>query len=227
MKKLPLILTAFVAALFFYACRHKEQKPEQNIEYQHYLHYKDIYNAYGKAPSDTTQKQLEDFLKEFPADARAWTFYARFLYNQNKVDAALAAYRKAIENNPRYTESYSGAGAIFNTKDNNDSAAYYLNKAVELHDSSAYTFLNLSMLYMKLKEKEKSLAFADSAFVKQDSSAAVCAGLGFIYSELKEKNKSAQLVQMAKTYGLKDTASFVDVLNKKLRIEQYYRLNNY
>jgi Tfp pilus assembly protein PilF len=208
------------------ACKQKV-KSESDKQYDQYVAYEKIYSGYGKVPSDTTKLHIEQYLNSFPQDARAWSLLARLLYDRKEINEAIAAYRKTIAINPRYTVGYAGLGSIFNQQEMNDSAAYYLNKAVALHDSSAYTFLNLALLNMKTNHKAEALAFVDSTILTGDSSAAVFAGLSFVNHQLGEPEASAMLLQLAKELGLKDTLLFNEVLKGTVRIDSFYRKNAY
>lgn len=220
------ILFYFLFVLLLAGCRPKVKSSSDKL-YEQYKEYGKIYADYGKVPIDSTLTKVKAFLQSFPQDAQAWCFYARLLYDQDKLEEAKTAYRKAITFNPRFALGYSGLGSIFNQANQNDSAEFYLQKAIELHDSSAYTFMNLAMLNMKLDRKEAALAFVDSSILTGDSSAAVFAGLSFVTHHLGQKDQSRVLLQIARDLGLKDSALFEDVLADKVKIDSFYKKNNY
>ena len=223
MKNLALIL---VCILSIYSCKPKV-KSGSDKKYELYSQYDEIFKSYGRVPLDSTEAKLNALLAAFPEDARAWSFYARIMYDQGKYPQAIEAYRKTIAYNPRFTMGYAGLGSLYNQLDQNDSALYYLTKAVEFQDSSAYTFLNLAMLNLKTNHQEQALAYVDSTIFTGDSSAAVYAGLSFVQHQLGNKAESGMLLQIAKENGLADTASFADELSGKMRIDSFYKKNGY
>lgn len=223
MKNMALILFCIFSIS---SCKPKV-KSGSDKKYELYSQYDEIFRTYGRVPLDSTEAKLNVLLAAFPEDARAWSFYARIMYDKGNYTQAIDAYRKTITYNPRFTMGYAGLGSLYNQLDQNDSALYYLEKAVELKDSSAYTFLNLSMLNLKTNNKERALAFIDSTIFTGDSSAAVYAGLSFVQHKLGNKAESDLLLQIAKENGLTDTASFDDVLAGKIRIDSFYKKNGY
>lgn len=225
MKKPGLFILVLLLLLFQNACRQKARQRLPDKKMQMAVDYKAIYESYRKSPADSVEQKLNAFLKKYPDNYAGRSFYAWVLFELGQADSSLAAYKQLIALAPQKAEGYAGVGAIYNTLNQNDSAENYLFHAIALRDSSPYTFLNLSVLYMKKNEPLKSFAFADSCLLKGDSVASICAGLSFVYQKQNEKAKSAQFYDRAVQLGLKDTASFNKVLSGEMKIEDYYRKN--
>lgn len=223
MNKALLFLLLLVSVT---ACKRKEKKGEDKV-YLQYKQYEQIAKNYGLTPIDSTKLALDEYIKIFPTDARAHAFLGRLFYDLKQNDQALAAYQKAINLNPQMAEGYSGAGAIFGLLEQSDSAIYYLQEALAHRDSSAYTFMNLSLQYSKSQlNKNTALALVDSALQKTPT-APVYAGLSFVLKKLGDKERSESLFQQAKDAGLKDTIGFVDVLKGQQKLTDFYTKNNY
>lgn len=220
------LLILFVL-VFASSCRQKKTSHKPSKEQLHYLDYRKIFSAYQSAPLYYSKEMLDSFLLNYPTDSRAWAFYGRVKYDMNLPEEALVAYRKSIQFDSLFSEGYLGLGSVYNVLNNYDSAEYYLNKSLLLNDSSAYTYLNLSMLKMKKGEKEGSFSFADSAFLYEDSSAVICSGLSYVYAQQKANDKSAAMFERAVSLRLKDTATFNQVLLGNVKLEDYYRKNKY
>lgn len=196
--------------------------PAQN---RYYNNYSQIYNSLQTASYDSTQHKLNQYLSEFPENADAWMLAGNLAYAQPNYPLADTCYRRAIALQPGTAVFYSALGALFNTQQLPDSAEKYLLKAISLNDSSAYTYLNASLLYLKKQNKPKSLAFADSALAKQPSSPVICSGLSFVFYQWEEPAKGQKLFDEAVNLGLKDTLAFKDVLNGKAALQDYYQKN--
>jgi Tfp pilus assembly protein PilF len=223
----------FLALLFVSVCLvwvagcSKHKAPSTDAEDNtFYSMYRDIYRAYNKIPLDSTNIQLKNYLARFPENTDAWAFYGNTLFRLGQDKDAALAYHKAIDGDNEKGIYYSGLGTVLNAENELDSSEKYLLKALALKDSSPYTTLNLSMLYLKQNNKEKSLAFADSTLHRAPSSAAVLAGLSFVYFALNEPQTGNEKYSLAVQNGLKDTAAFTNVLNGKMKIEDYYRINS-
>ncbi|MFN8287407.1 MAG: hypothetical protein U0V74_11660 [Chitinophagales bacterium] len=221
------ILFLLAALMLLSACTRNNNEAKRDKEYEKYLEYKDIFNAYGTVPADTTRLKLEDFLKHFPENAQAWVFYARVMYDANQLPQSMEAYRKAIASNPRYSAGYSGLGTLHRIMGNTDSAQYYLQQALALKDSSAFTYVNLSAVYLVQNKTPLSLTYADTALQLADSNAAILSGLSFIYAKAGKPLTSDSLFRTALAMGLRDSAGFCKVLNGEMKLEDYYRINKY
>lgn len=225
MKKSVLFTVVLLFLLAQNACRQKARQRLPDKKLQMDMDYKAVYELYRKSPADSVAQKLNSFLKKYPDNYAGRSFYAWVLFELGRVDSSVEAYKQLIVLAPQKAEGYAGAGAIYNTLNQNDSAENYLLHAIALRDSSPYTFLNLSVLYMKKNEPLKSFAFADSCLLKGDSLASILAGLSFVYNKQNEKAKSALFYERAVKSGLKDTASFNKVLSGEMKIEDYYRKN--
>jgi len=226
LKFLPFPVICICMLLTIGCNRHKA--PSTDVEDNHfYSIYRDIYRNYNKIPLDSTNRQLRDYLAEFPENSDAWAFYGYTWFRLDSDAQAVMAYRRAIAGDDQKAAYYAGLGTAFNVQNKLDSAEECLLKALALRDSSPYTTLNLSMLYLKRNDREGSLAFADSTFLRDRSSPLILAGLSFVYFALNQPEQGTEKYSLAVKNGLKDTTSFKDVLNGKMKIENYYRLNSY
>lgn len=224
-------VTLFFICLFavvtIEGCGQKGGKPKMDKGKQQYVKYRQIFKEYSKVPLDSTIQRIDSFLLAFPQDARAWAFYGRVMYDAGKPEKSVVYYKNAIQFNPRFSEGYAGAGSVYYVLNQNDSAEYYLYKAEALNDSSAYTFLNLSMLCQLNGKSEKCKEYADKAYLYGDSSAAVCSGLSYVFSRQKDKTRSADMYKRAVQMGLTDTVGLNEVLQGKTPIQTFFRNNRY
>lgn len=214
-----------VAAMLVLAssCQNKNAASTDPAQNRYYSDYQTIYSGYGKIPAASTAQQLENYLNEFPENAEAWMLQGNIFYEAAHYPAAILSYRKALQLQPENAIFNSALGAVYTVQNNTDSAEKYLLKAVAVNDSSASAFLNLSLVYMKKQMPEKCFAFADSAYTKANSSVDVCAGLSFIYHQMQEEKRSSEMFQRTLALGLKDTIALRQLLEQKIRLEDFYR----
>ncbi len=225
MKQTVLFFFLFTFLMSENSCRQKARQRLPDKKVQMANEYKVIYESFRKIAADSVEQNLNAFLKKYPDNYAGRSFFAWILFELGHMDSSLNAYKQLIVLAPQKAEGYAGAGAVYNTLNQNDSAENYLLHAIALRDSSPYTFLNLSVLYMKKNEPFKSFAFADSCLLKGDSLPSVLAGLSFVYNKQNEKEKSNEFYQRAVLMGLSDTVSFLNVLRGEMKIEDYYRKN--
>ena len=207
------------------ACQNKNTPSTDPKENRYYRDYMEIYESCGTVSRDTTQQKLAAYLQEFPENAEAQMLAGNIFYSSADYEKAIAHYKTAIHLQPQRAIFYSALGTVYNVQNEIDSAEKYLMQAIALNDSSANTFLNASFVCQKKNEKEKSFAFADSAFAKGNSSPIICSGLSFVFYKWNEQQKSQERFEQAVSLGLKDTSEFKEVLNGKIKLEDYYRTN--
>lgn len=196
--------------------------PAQNRFYNEYAR---IYNKLGHQPDDSTRVELDQYLNQFAENADAQMLAGTLAYNHTDYTTALSHYRAAVALQPAKGIYYSALGAAYNTLNQTDSAGYYLKKAVALGDTSGFTWLNISILNLKMQNKVLSLAAADSALAKQPNSPVICSGISYVYLQWADTFQSNALINRAIGLGLADTASFNKVLAGLLPLHQYYQKN--
>ena len=183
--------------LFFMGCKNERAPSTDPIENRYYSVYHQIYAQRDKISLDSTQQKLDAYLQEFPENSDAQMLAGNVAYSLKKDEKAINYYRNAISYQPNKAIYYSALGTVFTALGKVDSTEKYLTKAISLNDSSAYTFLNASLLYLRKNDKEKSLAFAESAFAAQNSSAIIYSGLSFVYKGWNNEAKSQELFTRA------------------------------
>ncbi|HLP18908.1 MAG TPA: hypothetical protein VK174_01330 [Chitinophagales bacterium] len=212
--------------MLFIGCRQKTDSPSTDpAQNPYYQLYNQIYINRGQVPADTTKIKLQQYLKQFPENADAWMLAGNEAYVQADFNLAIINYRYAIARQPGQSLYYSALGAVYNVQNEVDSAKKYLLKAISLGDTSAYTYLNTALLYIKVNDKAKSLAWADStaARMTQTPSPVLSGGISFIYSKWGEEENSEKWFEKAVQLGLKDTFAFRQVLSGNKQLEVYYR----
>ena len=217
------VFLIFLLGFELYGCRNIASPSTDPKENTYFRVYNEIYNEWGKFPVDSTKQKLEAYLQEFPENADAQLLAGNINYCKGDYEKAILSYRKAVAIHPNQAIYCSALGTAYMVENKTDSAEKYLLKAIALKDSSLYTYLNTSVLYLKKLDKPKSLAFADSAYAKGNSLPVICSGLSFAFSQWNEKEKSRELLNRAITLGLKDTLAFNEVLAGKTKLEDYYR----
>ncbi len=207
------------------SCQNESKPSTDPIDNSYFRIYNQIYTGWGKIPLDSTQQKLEAYLQEFPENADAQMLAGNVAYALKQDQKAINYYRNAINYYPSSAIYYSALGSVFSSLNQIDSAEKYLQKAISLNDSSAYTFLNASLLYLKKNEREKSLAFADSAYAAVNCSAIICSGLSFVFKEWNEEARSREFYTRAVGLGLKDTLALKQLLAGEIAPEDFYRTN--
>ncbi|WP_413201189.1 tetratricopeptide repeat protein, partial [Nostoc piscinale] len=93
------------------------------------------------------------------------------LHEQNKLDEAVAAYKKATEINPNYASAYNGLGLVLHEQNKLDDAIKVYNKVIDLPEDTtgtpstthAVAYNNLGLLHQQQGNLQKAIKFFGEA----------------------------------------------------------------
>lgn len=117
--------------------------------------------------------------------------------HQEKWDAAIRNYRKALELNHHNANALSGLARIYyNTGDYQNSKATYLKLiAIEPENDESYYFLGV--IEQEYKNWDKAIEYYQKAISLQPASAGSHAALGDLYDEMGRKDDAVAQLQLA------------------------------
>lgn len=104
----------------------------------------------------------ESNVKYAPNKARTQNNYGTALAEDDRVDEAIVAFKKAIELDRYYQDPISNIAVTYSMKGDSDSAIVYLKKAIEMYPNYAEAYNNLGSVYIDRKE----LDYAEAALNK-------------------------------------------------------------
>lgn len=225
--KNQIILLSVIFLTGLYGCEEQtgpSQDTEQNIFFSR---YRDIYKAYGTIPLDSTRRQLQEYLSEYPENADAWAFLGSLNYLFEDYQNAKTDYQRAIQINKKNAAYYTALGTTYSALEMSDSAEFFLLKALSMQDTTAENYFHLSLLFSKKGDYEKSKSYADSTRRSKYITAVQLAGLSLVYSKAGDTTSSEELFISALQAGLKDSAGLRAVLRGEEKLETFYRRNRY
>ncbi len=127
--------------------------------------YSSAYTALGYALGSQEKLKPEDVIATLVTDiqlvdenrAAIYNGIGQALFNQNKVDEAIAQYNKAINLNPKYAIYYNNFALALIQKNKLEDAIKNLRKAIELDSFLASAYNNLGVALGKQEKLEESL----------------------------------------------------------------------
>jgi tetratricopeptide (TPR) repeat protein len=90
------------------------------------------------------QKRYEDFVRRYPAHARARLAYGSFLRDRGEEAGAQAQWEKALELDPTNPAAYNNLAGSYSENGPSKKAFEYFNKAIELKPSEALYYHNFA-----------------------------------------------------------------------------------
>ncbi len=98
----------------------------------------------------------EDAVKKAPGMRRARANYGRALQHIGRREAAMAAYRKTIEIDPRNGEAYNNIATLYHEQGNFDEAIHWYKEALQRYPNYDEIYLNLGDAHFQKGEHEAS-----------------------------------------------------------------------
>ncbi|MBN3939407.1 serine protease, partial [Nostoc sp. NMS9] len=109
------------------------------------------------------------------------------LYDQKKLDAAVAAYEKAIQLNPNYADAYYNLGNALSEQKKLDAAVTAYQKAIQLNPNDAKAYYNLGIALTQQKKLDAAVAVLQKVIQLNPNDATGYIILGLL---LSQQNKS-------------------------------------
>lgn len=141
------------------------------------------------AEAYTATVQLLPFYKPLAADEAAKARYNEGLrlFSADQDEAAIAALREAIAQDPHFADAYEALGVILARQDQYDEAIALMHKLTEIDPESVMAHTNLSVFYMKKGMKTEAEVEKEKATVISFQKA--------MSQQQKAKNEAAQRLQ--------------------------------
>ena len=126
------------------------------------LHHKETQDpakpdAHKKEHRDLTMHHLDQAIKHKGKNAEARNTKADILYSQQKVDEALAEYKRALEDDPKYHQSRMGIANILISQQKWEEALTHLEKAAEVKPDDANILYSIAICLEKLGKVELAI----------------------------------------------------------------------
>ncbi len=144
------------------------------------------------------EKAAAEFEAVVKADAKnqpAQMHLGRSYRALNKTDAAIAAYRKAIELKPDDAEANYELGKIYLDKKDFQAALPYIEKAAKIKYTSTEYLIALGDNYRELKKCDYAMVPYGKVPGFDDKNTAAYYGMGLCYIELKNRIAAGQQVR--------------------------------
>ncbi len=117
--------------------------------------------------------KMESYVKNYPDDKEARTFYGSILtLTQQNIDAAYAQFDTALAQDPTYQFALSTYGALLLRRDEYDRAMDVMERLLKFHPESPAAYRNLVAIYSAQGELDKAIEMANrmrSAFPENRS----------------------------------------------------------
>ncbi|MBD2605095.1 tetratricopeptide repeat protein [Scytonema hofmannii FACHB-248] len=125
-------------------------------------------------------------IQQYPNNANAYYNLGLALYYQNKLDQAIAAYRKAIQLNPNNAAAYNNLGIALGEQKKLDEAIVAYRKAIQLNPNNANAYNNLGTALGEQKKLDQAIAAFRKALQLNPNDAIVYSNLGSALSDQKK-----------------------------------------
>ncbi|MCX7766988.1 MAG: tetratricopeptide repeat protein, partial [Candidatus Sumerlaeia bacterium] len=136
-----------------------------------------------------------DTLKKNPNAWSAHVNYGNWLFEQDRLEEALAHFHKALSLKPGVDTIYNCIGAVYAAKNEPDTAIAYFQKAIELNPNFAYALANLGTELLKKNQVREAILYLDKANRLDPLQPVILQNLALALVSLGEYEKAMQYLK--------------------------------
>ncbi|MBF2067919.1 MAG: tetratricopeptide repeat protein [Calothrix sp. C42_A2020_038] len=104
-----------------------------------------------------------ELVKKFSKDAFAHFLLGNVLYQQDKLEDALASYQQAVKLNQRYALAYNGMGLVYANQERWDDALRQFRKALEINPEYGDALMYSGQVLLQINKPDEAIASLNKA----------------------------------------------------------------
>ncbi len=153
------------------------------------------------AEAKSFEKQLElttEYIAEVDVlSATDWYQRGKNAYMNGELENAKEYFRKAIEIDPVYSDSYNGIGLLYYQNENYDKAIEYYKKAVEINPEHEKAYGNMGLAFHIMGNFDKAIECYQKAIEINPDLAIAYSNIGAVYHDKLSYDKCIECYQKA------------------------------
>lgn len=110
---------------------------------------------------------LQEVIKKDPENHLAYSYLGDIFITNNRYDAAINVYRKAVEINPGSAENYFRLGQAYYRKKMGAEAIKYFDMALQMDSGMDIAYYHLGLTYLMLERDKNSTIHNWETFIKK------------------------------------------------------------
>ncbi len=140
------------------------------------------------------ESKLQQVTAATPGDAKAHFLLGATLYNKKQYPEAIAAYKKAIDVDPKFIEAYNNIGNTYRDMNQPQEAITWYEKAIQVDPGFAYPYTNLAGLYSSQKKYDEAIKVLQRSLAVNSTNIDTKLFLAAIYKDAGAKDKALNVV---------------------------------
>lgn len=161
----------------------------------------------------------------FTQTAEEWKKLGNIELNEKNYEKAIEYYKKSIEVDSNYFDSYHNLCLVFYKTDEFEKAASYCNKAISINDKDASTLFILANVYSEQKEYKKAIKMLREGLKLEPESPSEYNLLGYLYQETGNYVYSMFYLKKAAQLGETDVQQYF--IENNISWENDFEVPNY
>ena len=145
-------------------------------------------------------ERLASWIEKSPAEARLHFHLGNYAFDAAKLDDAVAAYKKAVELEPKLVGAHVNLGSVYDEQGKLDDAIASYRKALEIQPDEDRTLCNMGNVYFKKRQYERAIEHFELALASNPKSqlahynmAILFADAGIYREAIREWEKAAAI----------------------------------
>lgn len=174
------------------SCQNKAQEKQE---------YMAIYQKYYQGQIEESALLLSEFIKKYPNNHNAWTFYGVVESQLMKDSIAEIAFNKALEINPNIKQALTGLGVIYRTQGKFDQAEQLYQKSLEIDPNFPEAYSSLVLIELNKINYEKAIEYGKKALELDNTNSVFAANLAVAYHFNSNLELRDEMFQKSKALG--------------------------
>lgn len=166
-------------------------------------------------------------LKPQEASAKNHYLLGDKLLQQNKVEQAIACYRRAISSKPDWIEAYWRLGEVLIAIGNYQAAENYCRQALKINPHQSRSYFLLGKVFYQQQQWQSALACYQKAVELEPNNADIQHNLGEVFAREEQWDKAVQAYRQAIAIQPKYSWSHNNLGDVLLKLEQWQSAANY
>jgi Flp pilus assembly protein TadD len=178
----------------------------------------DIAAIYLRGENKQSRDLLLDYVRENPADVRAWTILGNVHKDLGEYLDAERAYLKAIGLDPKAYKAYNGLGVLYDREGDDDRAMEYYTRALEINPRYAQAYTSMSVVELKRRNDRRALELAQKAYQLDNKDPIIISNLAVAYHYNNMFTDRDRLYEECRKRGCRDLQALDRIFRGKISV---------
>lgn len=178
----------------------------------------EIAGTYEEGDLNTAFAELKAYTKLHADDDLAWTIFGHVCMDLGKIHEAEAAYKKAVQLNPKRVEALTGLGVYARTTKKYADAMRWYKMAVQINPNYAQAYSSMVVIAIKGNQFKTAVEVGEKGYKLDSEDPVIAANLAIAYHYNNQMAARDKMAKIAITLGYKKPEALQGIFSGKLDV---------